>query len=250
MRKFLRFGQIHRNTYVNAPQRAGRETLSLRRAPRRSTSRGSFRGLRATPNPSPAACLQACMPPSQLRGMWLSPRYPVDTGARLPGALHYPCNRPGSFQPANITFDLLLPLEESLRKTDSRQAGEAPLTVRACSYLICRVVAGAGAFHAYSPRIGCFPPPASRLAVDWAFQERTSKPIADFFRRRWSKTTSNLMQGRRSCCWERPWTVPALNCCCLPFNFIVLYGRIIRSLQSRQPVIPAASQSIAAASRR
>jgi len=33
----------------------------------------------------------------------------------LPGPLHHP-RRPKDFQPANITFDLLEPLEEELRK--------------------------------------------------------------------------------------------------------------------------------------
>src|SRR3984885_12982260 len=58
-----------------------------------------------------------------------------------------------------------------------------------------------------------------------------------------AEDTSNLAtKGRRG--------VPALNCCCLPFNLIVLYGRAIRSSQTRQPVTTAASQPIAAASRR
>ena len=110
--KFLRYGQIHRNTYVNAPR------CSPRRSPSATipafSSPGSFPGSRATPNPSPPACWPACMPPSWPTATRPSPCL---VGTALGSLVHYITHAQAKdFQPANITFDLLLPLEESLRK--------------------------------------------------------------------------------------------------------------------------------------
>ncbi len=107
--KFLRFGQIHRNTYINAP-RVLSETLTLREPPVAFSSPGSFRGWRAIPNPLPPACSPACMPPSLPRA---SQAWPCLAPRRSGSLVHYITHAEAKdFQPANITFDLLLPLEE------------------------------------------------------------------------------------------------------------------------------------------
>ena len=58
--KFLRYGQIHRNTYINAP-RLLTETLNLREHPP-SSSPANSPASKATPNPSPPACSPASTP--------------------------------------------------------------------------------------------------------------------------------------------------------------------------------------------
>ena len=52
--EFLRFGQIHRNTYINAPALLT-PTLQLRDAPARSSSPARSPAWKATWNPSPPA---------------------------------------------------------------------------------------------------------------------------------------------------------------------------------------------------
>ena len=110
--KFLRYGQIHRNTYINAP-RLLTETLQLRDHPRilfagqisgvegytESIATGMLAGLYA------AALAHGEQPESAPRA----------TG--LGSLVHYITHAdPEHFQPANITFDLLQPLEEELRR--------------------------------------------------------------------------------------------------------------------------------------
>lgn len=110
--KFLRYGQIHRNTYINAP-RVLTETLNLREHPSiyfagqisgvegytESIATGLLAGLYA------AAASQSATAMSVPRETALGSLVNYITKA---DAKH--------FQPANITFDLLVPLEEELRK--------------------------------------------------------------------------------------------------------------------------------------
>ena len=57
--KFLRYGQIHRNTYINAPTLLT-ETLQHEAASERFFRRADFRAWKATPNPLPRACWWEC----------------------------------------------------------------------------------------------------------------------------------------------------------------------------------------------
>lgn len=110
--KFLRYGQIHRNTYINAP-RLLTETLQLRDHPRilfagqisgvegytESIATGMLAGIYA------AALAQGAQPE------------PVPRATGLGSLVHYITHAEAkNFQPANITFDLLEPLEEELRR--------------------------------------------------------------------------------------------------------------------------------------
>ncbi len=110
--KFLRYGQIHRNTYIHAPSLLT-ETLQLRAYPSiliagqlsgvegytESIAGGLLAGRFAaalahaeTPQPAPRACAHGSL-------------------------THYITHAEGKrFQPANITFDLLPPLEDDLRR--------------------------------------------------------------------------------------------------------------------------------------
>ncbi len=105
--QFIRYGQIHRNTYINAPTLLT-ETLQLRAHPSILIA-GQLSGVEGYPE-SIASGLLAGRYAAQL-ALGLTP-----TPAN--GSLtHYITHTESKkFQPANITFDLLPPLEEELRK--------------------------------------------------------------------------------------------------------------------------------------
>jgi methylenetetrahydrofolate--tRNA-(uracil-5-)-methyltransferase len=110
--KFLRFGQIHRNTYINAP-RVLTEALSLRDHPRIFIA-GQLSGVEGYTESIATGMLAGLYAAQAAHGQ------PVDAVPRpsaLGSLVHYITHAQAQdFQPANITFDLLLPLEESLRK--------------------------------------------------------------------------------------------------------------------------------------
>ena len=110
--RFLRYGQIHRNTYINAPALL-LPTLQMKRHPRvlfagqisgvegyvESIATGQLAGIAA-------AALAAGQQPVA------APR-PTAMGSLV----HYICHAEArNFQPANITFDLLEPLDEATRR--------------------------------------------------------------------------------------------------------------------------------------
>ena len=110
--RFLRYGQIHRNTYLNAPALL-RETLQLKNHENiffagqicgvegytESIAAGLLAGIHASvlatgerPAPPPRECAFGSL-------------------------MHYICNaEEKSFQPANITFDLLPPLDDETKR--------------------------------------------------------------------------------------------------------------------------------------
>ncbi len=108
---FLRYGQIHRNTYINAPALL-LPTAQMKRHPRvlfagqisgvegyvESIATGQLAGIAA-------AALAA-------GGQPVAPPRPTALGSLM----HYICHAEArNFQPANITFDLLPPLDEATR---------------------------------------------------------------------------------------------------------------------------------------
>jgi methylenetetrahydrofolate--tRNA-(uracil-5-)-methyltransferase len=110
--KFLRYGQIHRNTYLNAPTLL-RETLQMKQYPNvlfagqicgvegytESIAAGLLAGIHAA---AFAANEQPLAPPRE---------------SALGSLIHYICNAESkSFQPANITFDLLPSLDDDIRR--------------------------------------------------------------------------------------------------------------------------------------
>jgi methylenetetrahydrofolate--tRNA-(uracil-5-)-methyltransferase len=110
--KFLRFGQIHRNTYINAPTLL-RETLQMREYPRVFFA-GQICGVEG---------YVESMAMGQAAGI-MSARLIADAELLAPpresafgSLLHYITHAsPKNFQPANITFDLLPPLDEATRR--------------------------------------------------------------------------------------------------------------------------------------
>jgi methylenetetrahydrofolate--tRNA-(uracil-5-)-methyltransferase len=114
--RFLRYGQIHRNTYINAPVLL-RETLQMKAHPRVFFA-GQICGVEGYVE-SIATGLMAGFHASALVAGCEPVRPPRATAF---GSLtHYITHADaGSFQPANITFDLLPPLEKKIRDRKER----------------------------------------------------------------------------------------------------------------------------------
>lgn len=101
--KFLRYGQIHRNTYLNAPTLL-RETLQMKQYPNVFFA-GQICGVEGYTE-SIAAGMLAGIHAATLVVENESMPAPRDTA--LGSLIHYVCNADAkNFQPANITFDLL-----------------------------------------------------------------------------------------------------------------------------------------------
>jgi methylenetetrahydrofolate--tRNA-(uracil-5-)-methyltransferase len=109
--EFLRYGQIHRNTYINAPSLLN-PALQLRSRPRVFFA-GQISGVEGYVE-SIATGLMAGMHAAALaRGE--EPR-PLPRATALGSLCHYICGAdPADYQPANITFDLLPALDEATR---------------------------------------------------------------------------------------------------------------------------------------
>ena len=109
---FLRFGQIHRNTYINAPTLL-RETLQLRAHPSILIA-GQLSGVEGYTESIASGMLAGRYAAALAHGVepTIAPR------ASANGSLtHYITHAESKrFQPANITFDLLPPLEEEVRR--------------------------------------------------------------------------------------------------------------------------------------
>lgn len=109
---FLRYGQIHRNTYINAPTLLT-ETLQLRAHPSIMIA-GQLSGVEGYTESIASGLLAGRYAASLAHGNVPTPAPRASANGSL---THYITHAEGKrFQPANITFDLLLPLEEELRK--------------------------------------------------------------------------------------------------------------------------------------
>jgi methylenetetrahydrofolate--tRNA-(uracil-5-)-methyltransferase len=115
--RFLRYGQIHRNTYINAPMLLS-ETLQMRRHPTIFLA-GQICGVEGYVE-SIAAGLMAGINAAALASGSQPVPPPRETG--LGSLVHYITNADANnFQPANITFDLLPPLEANIRDRAQRR---------------------------------------------------------------------------------------------------------------------------------
>jgi methylenetetrahydrofolate--tRNA-(uracil-5-)-methyltransferase len=109
---FLRYGQIHRNTYIDAPSLLA-ETLQLRAHPSILIA-GQLSGVEGYTESIASGLLAGRYAAALARGIAPTPA----PRASANGSLSYYITHAESkrFQPANITFDLLPPLEEDLRR--------------------------------------------------------------------------------------------------------------------------------------
>jgi len=110
--KFLRYGQIHRNTYINAPSLLT-ETLQLKQHPHILIA-GQLSGVEGYTESIASGLLAGRFAAALAHGRQPEPAPRLSANGSL---THYITHADAKrFQPANITFDLLLPLEEELRK--------------------------------------------------------------------------------------------------------------------------------------
>ena len=110
--RFLRYGQIHRNTYIQAPVLLD-ENLRLKKSPWLLFA-GQLSGVEGYTESIATGLLAGIYAASLARG---EEPTPAPRACALGSLVHYITHAdPKDFQPANITFDLLEPLEEELRK--------------------------------------------------------------------------------------------------------------------------------------
>ncbi len=109
---FLRYGQIHRNTYIHAPSLLT-ETLQLRAHPGILIA-GQLSGVEGYTESIASGMLAGIFAARIAEGE--SPE-PAPRASAHGSLMHYITHaETRRFQPANITFDLLPPLEEDLRR--------------------------------------------------------------------------------------------------------------------------------------
>jgi len=110
--RFLRYGQIHRNTYIQAPLLLD-ENLRLKKAPWLFFA-GQLSGVEGYTESIATGLLAGIYAAALVRG---EQPVPAPRASALGSLVHYITHADAKdFQPANITFDLLEPLEEELRQ--------------------------------------------------------------------------------------------------------------------------------------
>jgi methylenetetrahydrofolate--tRNA-(uracil-5-)-methyltransferase len=124
--RFLRYGQIHRNTYINAPALL-RETLQMKRHPRvlfagqicgvEGYVESIATGLMAGAHAAALALGGEPVPPPRASAFGSLTHYVTHADAK-------------NFQPANITFDLLPALEKKIRDRKERHRLQCELALK------------------------------------------------------------------------------------------------------------------------
>ncbi len=110
--RFLRYGQIHRNTYIQSPRLLD-GTLAMRAHPRLMFA-GQISGVEGYTESMATGMLAGLYAARRAQGL---PVMPVPRGTALGSLVNYITRADlKHFQPANITFDLLEPLEEETRR--------------------------------------------------------------------------------------------------------------------------------------
>ena len=124
--RFLRYGQIHRNTYINSPSLL-RDTLQMREHPHVFFA-GQICGVEGYVE-SIATGLMAGMHASALTSG--SEIRPAPRASAFGSLVHYVTHASAkNFQPANITFDLLPPLDKKIRDRKERHRAQCELALR------------------------------------------------------------------------------------------------------------------------
>jgi methylenetetrahydrofolate--tRNA-(uracil-5-)-methyltransferase len=110
--RFLRYGQIHRNTYIQSPRLLD-ATLAMREHPRLLFA-GQISGVEGYTESMATGMLAGLYAARRAQGL---PVAPVPRRTALGSLVNYITRADlKRFQPANITFDLLEPLEEETRR--------------------------------------------------------------------------------------------------------------------------------------
>ncbi len=110
--KFLRYGQIHRNTYINSPSLLT-ETLNMRQHPNVFFA-GQISGVEGYTESIATGMVVGIQVARIVQG---APPIPPPRATALGSLVRYICHAEAkNFQPANITFDLLPQLDEDTRR--------------------------------------------------------------------------------------------------------------------------------------
>ncbi len=124
--RFLRYGQIHRNTYINAPTLL-RESLQMRSHPRVFFA-GQICGVEGYVEAIATGLLAGMHAAALISGAEIAP---APRASAFGSLTHYVTHAdPKNFQPANITFDLLPPLEKKIRDRKERHRLQCELALR------------------------------------------------------------------------------------------------------------------------
>ena len=125
--EFLRYGQIHRNTYINAPELLN-STLQLRAQPNIFFA-GQISGVEGYVESIATGLAAGLLAARQIHGEPLTV-FPRETA--IGSLLHFISHAdPKHYQPANIAFDLFPPLDTPLRDRRERQIAVCDRAMRA-----------------------------------------------------------------------------------------------------------------------
>ena len=124
--RFLRYGQIHRNTYINAPTLL-QETLQMKAHPRVFFA-GQICGVEGYVESIATGLLAGMHAAALVSGAEM---IPAPRASAFGSLTHYVTRADAkNFQPANITFDLLPPLEKKVRDRKERHRLQCELALR------------------------------------------------------------------------------------------------------------------------
>jgi methylenetetrahydrofolate--tRNA-(uracil-5-)-methyltransferase len=124
--RFLRYGQIHRNTYINAPTLL-RETLQMKSHPRVFFA-GQICGVEGYVESIATGLLAGIHAAALVSGAEIAP---APRASAFGSLTHYVTHADArNFQPANITFDLLPPLERKIRDRKERHRLQCELALQ------------------------------------------------------------------------------------------------------------------------
>jgi len=124
--RFLRYGQIHRNTYINAPILL-RETLQMKAHPKVFFA-GQICGVEGYVESIATGLLAGMHAAALVSGAEMTP---APRASAFGSLAHYVTHANAkNFQPANITFDLLPPLERKIRDRKERHRMQCELALK------------------------------------------------------------------------------------------------------------------------
>ncbi len=133
--RFLRYGQIHRNTYINAPSLLT-ETLRMKQFPQIFFA-GQICGVEGYVESIATGLMAGVHAAALVAGQ--EPIAPPRTTA-FGSLVHYITHAdPKNFQPANITFDLLPPLETRVRDRAQRHRVQCERALRAFEQWLAQI---------------------------------------------------------------------------------------------------------------
>jgi methylenetetrahydrofolate--tRNA-(uracil-5-)-methyltransferase len=125
--RFLRYGQIHRNTYINSPALL-RETLQMKAHPRVLFA-GQICGVEGYVESIATGLLAGMFAAALARE---GKPVPPPRASAFGSLTHYVAHAEAkNFQPANITFDLLPALEKKIRDRKERHRVQCELALKA-----------------------------------------------------------------------------------------------------------------------